>query len=238
MNRLLPLVWALGFVAGAAAMLLAVPVVATLSDAEAREYKPPHVLAAHGLANRADNIPAPQVTVEASRGGRVNAADNIGANPTPEPVHTPLRPHLYDYHGEAAHLEEKRQTAEHERQKAEHEAQVAAAEAARERTAASREVVGTRGAESSQGSSGGSWESVAACIRRIESSSNYGAVSASGRYRGAYQADVDFWLTYGGDPDYAGRHEQAPPAMQDAVAYRGWQARGLNPWPTPSRRCR
>lgn len=78
---------------------------------------------------------------------------------------------------------------------------------------------------------------VLACIRRYESSGNYRAVNPTGKYRNAYQMDTDFWLTYGGDPAYAGRHEQAPPWMQDQVATRGYRARGLQPWPTPSRRC-
>lgn len=93
-----------------------------------------------------------------------------------------------------------------------------------------------------------SLEPVLACIRRIESggSGGYRAVSRSGRYRGAYQFDRHFWLTYGGDPAYAGlpgdratwRWELAPPAVQDAVALRGYAARGLSPWPSPRRACR
>lgn len=79
-----------------------------------------------------------------------------------------------------------------------------------------------------------------ACIRSIESDTagGYSAVSPGGTYRGAYQMDNDFWRTYGGDPAYTGRHERAPVAMQDAVAYRGYLARGLQPWPTPAWRCR
>lgn len=78
---------------------------------------------------------------------------------------------------------------------------------------------------------------VLACIRHYESRGNYRAVSPSGKYRNAYQMDTDFWLTYGGNPDLAGRHEKASVAEQDAVAKRGLAARGLNPWPTPRKYC-
>lgn len=40
--------------------------------------------------------------------------------------------------------------------------------------------------------------------------------------------DRDFWLTYGGDPSLTA--DQAPPWMQDQVAYRGFLARGWEPW--------
>ena len=81
------------------------------------------------------------------------------------------------------------------------------------------------------------WATIAACIRHHESGGDYSAVSATGKYRGAYQMDDAFWLAYGGTPSLAGRHEQAPPAKQDAVAHRGWLARGLAPWPTPNAVC-
>lgn len=77
------------------------------------------------------------------------------------------------------------------------------------------------------------WPRVAACIRSYESDTagGYRAVSPSGKYRGAYQMDNDFWLAYGGDPALTGIHERASVEEQDAVAYRGWLARGLAPWP-------
>lgn len=77
-----------------------------------------------------------------------------------------------------------------------------------------------------------------ACIRSYEG--GYRSVSPSGKYRGAYQMDRDFWLTYGGDPDYVkpDRWEEAPRWMQDQVAARGYRARGLQPWPVPNRKCR
>lgn len=41
--------------------------------------------------------------------------------------------------------------------------------------------------------------------------------------------DADFWKTYGG-LQYASRPEMASEQEQDAVAYRGWLARGWQPW--------
>lgn len=81
------------------------------------------------------------------------------------------------------------------------------------------------------------YKPVLRCIRKYESTNDYTAVNPSGKYRNAYQMDRDFWLTYGGDPSYTGRHEHAPPRMQDRVAVRGLKARGLGPWPTPEKRC-
>ena len=75
------------------------------------------------------------------------------------------------------------------------------------------------------------------CIAKYESGGNYGAVNPSGKFRGRYQMDTAFWLSNGGDPKYAGRHEQAPAEMQDAVARNGIATRGLRPWPTPSKQC-
>ncbi len=62
-----------------------------------------------------------------------------------------------------------------------------------------------------------------------ESSGDITAVSRTGKYRGKWQADADFWRTYGG-LQFASRPELASEAEQDAVAYRGWLARGWQPW--------
>lgn len=77
-----------------------------------------------------------------------------------------------------------------------------------------------------------------AALRNCEASGNYEAVSASGKYRGPYQMDRSFWLTYGGDPAYANppRWEHAPRWMLDRVAYAGYRARGRQPW-TSGGRC-
>ena len=70
------------------------------------------------------------------------------------------------------------------------------------------------------------------CVKAHESGGNYGAVNPSGKYRGAYQADTNFFRSYA-PPEWqhlAGVHETAPPAVQDAMALAGYQARGNGPW--------
>ncbi len=64
-------------------------------------------------------------------------------------------------------------------------------------------------------------------IRACESGGNYGAVSANGRYRGAYQFDRQTWQSVGGSGDPAA----ASPAEQDARATQLMSQRGSNPWP-------
>lgn len=75
-------------------------------------------------------------------------------------------------------------------------------------------------------SSGGGGGNLAA-IRACESSGNYGAVSADGLYRGAYQFDRPTWQSVGGSGDPAA----ASPAEQDARASQLWSQRGSSPWP-------
>lgn len=75
------------------------------------------------------------------------------------------------------------------------------------------------------------------CVGEHESNGDYRAVSPSGKYRGKYQMDNHFFLRYGGDSALVGRHETAPPEMQDDVALRGYQARGLDPWPGAKQIC-
>lgn len=41
--------------------------------------------------------------------------------------------------------------------------------------------------------------------------------------------DIDFWSSYGGRA-FASRPELAGEAQQDLVAFRGWLARGWQPW--------
>jgi len=62
-----------------------------------------------------------------------------------------------------------------------------------------------------------------------ESHWNPKAVSASGRYRGLAQMDAHFWSSYGGLA-YAPRPDEATGLEQLMVAYRGWRARGWQPW--------
>ncbi|MCP4087712.1 MAG: hypothetical protein GY745_22095 [Actinomycetia bacterium] len=70
-----------------------------------------------------------------------------------------------------------------------------------------------------------------AALRNCESGANYGAISPSGRYRGAYQFDVATWLTVGG----AGDPAAASPEEQDARALILFQRRGAAPWPVCGR---
>lgn len=64
-------------------------------------------------------------------------------------------------------------------------------------------------------------------IRNCESRGNYGIVSGSGRYRGAYQFDRRTWAAVGGSGDPAA----ASPAEQDHRALLLMRQRGTRPWP-------
>ncbi|CAB4714266.1 MAG: hypothetical protein F2942_03750 [Actinobacteria bacterium] len=64
-------------------------------------------------------------------------------------------------------------------------------------------------------------------IRRCESRGNYSIVSASGRYRGAYQFDFTTWRGMGGSGDPAA----ASPSEQDYRALLLLRLRGTRPWP-------
>lgn len=66
-----------------------------------------------------------------------------------------------------------------------------------------------------------------AALRRCESGGNYRAVSASGRYRGAYQFSRSTWAGVGGVGDPAA----ALPMEQDARARLLYFQRGSRPWP-------
>lgn len=71
---------------------------------------------------------------------------------------------------------------------------------------------------------------VLAKIRRCESRGNYSIVSASGKYRGAYQFDRRTWAGVGGSGDPAA----APPYEQDYRALMLYRSRGGGPWPNCS----
>jgi hypothetical protein len=73
-------------------------------------------------------------------------------------------------------------------------------------------------------SSGAGLDGIKAC----ESGGDYGAVSASGKYRGAYQFDQQTWQSVGGSGDPAA----ASPAEQDQRAAALQQQRGSSPWPS------
>lgn len=91
-------------------------------------------------------------------------------------------------------------------------------------------------------------EAMLACIRQWETGGgknpdgNYAAVSKSGTYRGAYQFDQPTWNEAARTSihhDWIGRRpESAPHEIQDSMASHLYRQRGLDPWPTPSRKCR
>ncbi len=68
-------------------------------------------------------------------------------------------------------------------------------------------------------------------LRMCEATGNYGAISKSGIYRGAYQFDRQTWRTVGGEGDPAA----APPLEQDARARELFARRGNAPWPVCGR---
>jgi hypothetical protein len=73
-----------------------------------------------------------------------------------------------------------------------------------------------------------------ACIRERESHDNYGAVSADGVYRGAYQFSQASWnvsAAHAGRSDLVGRLPNlVAPADQDAVALALYEWQGSAPW--------
>lgn len=78
---------------------------------------------------------------------------------------------------------------------------------------------------------GGPSEAQWARLRQCESSGNYRAVSASGKYRGAYQFDQRTWNSVGGVGDPAA----AAPREQDLRAKILYSRRGWRPWPVCGR---
>ena len=71
--------------------------------------------------------------------------------------------------------------------------------------------------------------SAARAVAECESGGDPHATNPSGKYRGKWQMDADFWQTYGG-LKFAARPDSATEYQQDLVAYKGWQARGWQPW--------
>lgn len=69
----------------------------------------------------------------------------------------------------------------------------------------------------------------AIAVAECESGRDGSARSHTGKYRGKWQMDADFWRTYGG-LKFASSPDRASVAQQDIVAYRGYLARGWQPW--------
>jgi hypothetical protein len=77
--------------------------------------------------------------------------------------------------------------------------------------------------------------SAASCVRSKEGGLT--SVNPAGPYYGWYQADADYQAAYG--PEF---YRQWGPGIWHATAqvltaYRGWRARGWNPWPNTAREC-
>lgn len=78
-------------------------------------------------------------------------------------------------------------------------------------------------------------------LRQCESHGNYGAVSRSGTYRGAYQFSRATWNATARRflPAYVGHDPaSAPPYVQDAMARALWSQTGWTSWPVCGRRAR
>ena len=78
----------------------------------------------------------------------------------------------------------------------------------------------------------GGLAAVWACIRQHESGGNYAENTGNGYY-GAYQFSERTWLAIGG----TGYPNQAPPAVQDAMAQKLQAMAGWGQWPVTSRLC-
>lgn len=69
----------------------------------------------------------------------------------------------------------------------------------------------------------------AARVIKKESHGNCKAIGGKGKYRGKWQMNAGFWKTHGG-LQFAKTADKATCDQQDQVAYRGWLARGWQPW--------
>lgn len=66
-------------------------------------------------------------------------------------------------------------------------------------------------------------------VIKKESKGNCKAIGGKGKYRGKWQVNAGFWKSYGG-LQFAKTADKATCEEQDQVAYRGWLARGWQPW--------
>jgi hypothetical protein len=105
-----------------------------------------------------------------------------------------------------------------------------AQDAAKQAAAAKSAPAGGAKVPTADGPTAAQW----ARLRSCESGDNYGAVSAGGRFRGAYQFDQPTWdqIAERDFPELVGLDPaSAPPADQDTVARALYRLRGANPWP-------
>jgi len=116
-------------------------------------------------------------------------------------------------------------------------AERAAERAEAERAAAQRSRSVSRASTRTSGGSGGGASDLAG-LRQCESGGNYGAVSSSGQYRGAYQFSRSTWdsVASGSHPHLVGVDPAAAsPADQDAMARTLHARSGSSPWPVCGR---
>ncbi len=107
---------------------------------------------------------------------------------------------------------------------------IARAEAAQAAAAARAAEAQRAAAAATTSSMGGGW----AALRRCESGGDYGAVSSSGSYRGAYQFSRSTWNSVASRsyPHLVGVDPAAAaPADQDAMAMALYRSSGAGPWP-------
>ena len=88
-------------------------------------------------------------------------------------------------------------------------------------------------------------EALLGCIRKYETgggTDTRGNYASNGRYKGAYQFDQRTWDAAARSSvhtDWYGRNPAtAPHEIQDSMASHLYRQRGLQPWPTPKRKCR
>jgi hypothetical protein len=96
--------------------------------------------------------------------------------------------------------------------------------------------------ESQPGHEPATRDALLACIRSYEQGAAGYATDTGNGYYGAYQADQQTWngiWRHHGRPDLVGTNPaHASPATQDQFAMHLLDERGLQPWPTPNRRCK
>lgn len=84
-------------------------------------------------------------------------------------------------------------------------------------------------------------ERILGCIRDHEQGADGYATETGNGYSSAYQFDqptFDGAAERAGYPEWVGRRaSQAPPHVQDDIAWQLYRERGLQPWPTPQAMC-
>ena len=74
------------------------------------------------------------------------------------------------------------------------------------------------------------WDKLSGALKQCESGNNPTIHNSTGKYHGLYQFDLSTWNSYRGGISGADDAHKASVAEQDAVAFKLFQARGLQPW--------